>query len=181
MNEEGERRRKYFEEYSDRVDRHYSRAAEHNKHAFEIAFNAMRAMTYLNGGGLVAIPTAVALFKADPAKAKYDLIVAGLLFVAGLLSIVMAQASAFFVQARRVEAEQLLAHRQIVLLATVHYPDTSDVQTQRTNEAADYERRSNEKVDRSDQWRKAALVLFWLALGLFVVGCYFGTWAILKS
>jgi hypothetical protein len=40
------------------------------------------------------------VFKTDPAKAKYDLIFAGLLFVAGLLSIVIAQAFAFFVEAR---------------------------------------------------------------------------------
>jgi hypothetical protein len=84
--DEGERRRKYFEEYTDRVDRHRSREAEYDKLAIDFASNALRAITYLNGGGLVAIPAAVALFKADPTKAKHDLIVAGLLFVAGLLS-----------------------------------------------------------------------------------------------
>jgi hypothetical protein len=92
----------------------------------------MRAITYLNGGALVAIPAAVALFKADPENAKYDLIFAGLLFVAGLLAIVIAQASAFFVLARREEAERFLAQRQIVLLASEHYPGTPDVQAQRT-------------------------------------------------
>jgi hypothetical protein len=55
--EERERRRKYFEEYSDRVDRHRSREAEHDKHAIEFASNAMRAMTYLNGGGLQNRPS----------------------------------------------------------------------------------------------------------------------------
>jgi hypothetical protein len=72
----GERRRTYFEEYSDRVDRHRTREDEHRKHALEFASSAMRAITYLNGGGLVAIPAAVALFKADPEKAKYELIFA---------------------------------------------------------------------------------------------------------
>jgi hypothetical protein len=136
-------------------------------------------MTYLNGGGLVAIPAAVALFKTDPAKAKYDLIIAGLLFVTGLLSIVIAQAFAFFVQARRAEAENLLARQQIVMLAALHYPGTPDVQTQRTAEAADCEKRSNEKRNRSDQWRKFALLFFWLALVCFIAGCYFGARAVL--
>jgi hypothetical protein len=179
--DEGERRRKYFEEYSDRVDRHRSREAEHNKHALEFASNAMRAMTYLNGGGLVAIPAAVALFKTDPAKAKYDLIVAGLFFVAGLLSIVLAQACAFFVQARRAESEKLSARQQIALLAAVHYPDTPDLQEQRAKEATDCERLSNEKMDHSDWWRKWALLLFWLAFVCFVVGCVFGTRAVLAT
>ena len=104
-NDEGERRRKYFEEYSDRVDRHREQHLELDKRAIDFAASAMRALTYLNGGGLVAIPAAAALFRVDPQKTKQDLIIAGLLFVAGLLSIVFAQACAFFVQARRGEAE----------------------------------------------------------------------------
>jgi hypothetical protein len=47
--EDGERRRKYFEEYGDRVDRHRSRQAYFDNNAIEFASNAMRAMTYLNG------------------------------------------------------------------------------------------------------------------------------------
>jgi hypothetical protein len=179
--DEGERRRKYFEEYSDRVDRHRARENEHAKRAIEFASSAMRAITYLNGGALVAIPAAVALFKADPEKAKYDLVFAGVLFVAGLLSIAIAQASAFFVFARREEAERSLAQQQIVMLAALHYPGTPEMQAQRASEAAACEQHSNERMARSDRWRKAALVLFWLALLFFVVGCLFGTRAILKG
>jgi hypothetical protein len=178
--DEGERRRKY-EEYSDRVAKHRAREDEHAKHAIKFASGAMRAITYLNGGALVAIPAAVALFKADPEKAKYDLVFAGVLFVAGLLSIVIAQASAFFLFARREEAERSLTQQQIVILTTLHYPGTSEMQAQRASEAAAYEQHSNERKIRSGQWRKAALVLFWLALGFFVVGCYFGAQAILKG
>jgi hypothetical protein len=178
--DEGERRRKYFQEYSDRVDRHRAREDDHRKHAFEFASNAMRAITYLNGGALVALPAAVALFKADPDKAKYDLITAGLLFVAGLLSISIAQASTFFVLARREEAERFLAQQQITLLASVHYRSTPDVEAQRSKEAAACEQRSNQSLVRSDQWRKAGLWSFWLALIFFVVGCCFGALAILR-
>jgi hypothetical protein len=176
--DEGERRRKYFEEYSDRVDRHRSREAEYEKHAVEFASNALRAMTYLNGGGLVAIPAAVALFKTDPAKAKYDLIVAGLFFVAGLLSIVVAQACTFFVQARRGESERLLGREQIALLAMIHFPETH-LQQQRAKEAKDCERLSNEKMNHSDWWRKWGLASFWLAFVFFVVGCGLGARAVL--
>ena len=180
-NEEGDRRRKYFEEYSDRVDRHRARESEHIKSALEFAASAMRAITYLNGGGLVAIPTAVALFRADPQKAKYHLIAAGLLFVAGLLSVVIAQAFAFFVEARRAEAEQILAQGQIIRLGAIHYPGTEELQAQRSTEAADCEKRAGEKMNRSDRWRRLALLMFWIGLFCFVVGCYFGAHAILGS
>jgi hypothetical protein len=132
---DGERRRKYFAEYADRVGRHQARMSEYDKNAIEFASSAMRALSYLNGGALVAIPTAAALFKADPMQAKTSLIAAGLCFVAGLILIVMAQAFAFFTQARRSESERLLAERQIVLLAEVHYPDATQ-QSQRAAEAA---------------------------------------------
>jgi hypothetical protein len=179
-NHESERRRKYFEEYSDRVDRHREQHLELDKSAIDLAASAMRALTYLNGGGLVAIPAAAALFRIDPQKTKQDLIIAGLLFVAGLLSIVFAQACAFFVQARRAEAEKLLEDRQIVLLAAVHYPGTSDLQAQRTTAAADCEQRSNKKMNISGRWRFGALVWFWLAVGFFIAGCIFGAVALLK-
>jgi hypothetical protein len=177
---EGERRRKYFEEYGDRVDRHREQHFELDKRAIDFATSAMRALTYLNGGGLVAIPAAAALFRVDPQKTKQDLVIAGLLFVAGLLSIVFAQACAFFVQARRAEAEKLLERQQIVLLAAVHYPGTPDLQAQRATEAADCEQRSNKKVNISDRWRFGALVWFWLAVGFFIAGCIFGAVALLK-
>jgi hypothetical protein len=177
---DGERRRKYFEEYSDRVDRHREQHLEFDKRAINFAASAMRALTYLNGGGLVAIPAAAALFRIDPQKTKQDLIIAGLLFVAGLLSIVFTQGCAFFVQARRAEAEKLLERQQMVLLAAIHYPGTSDVQAQRTTEAADCEQRSNKKVRVSDRWRFGALVWVWLAVGFFIAGCIFGAVALLK-
>jgi hypothetical protein len=165
--QEGDRRRKYFEEYSDRVDRHRERESQYVKSAYELAASAMRAITYLNGGGLVAIPAAVALFRADPQKAKYHLIAAGLLFVAGLVSVVLAQAFAFFVEARRAEAEQLLAQQQIILLAAVHYPGTGDLQAQRSTDAVNCEKRAGEKISRSDLWRRFAIVMFWIAVFCF--------------
>jgi hypothetical protein len=178
-NDEGDRRRKYFAEYSDRVDRHRARESEHVKSAYELAASAMRAVTYLTGGGLIAIPAAVALFRADPQQVKYHLVGAGLLFVAGLLSIVMAQSFAFFVEARRAEAERFLADQQIVMLAAAHYPGTGDLQAQRATGAANCEKLAGEKVASSDRWRRFALVSFWIALCCFIAGCGFGAAAIL--
>jgi hypothetical protein len=176
----GERRRKYFAEYADRVGRHQARMSEYDRNAIDFASSAMRALSYLNGGALVAIPTGAALFKADPIQAKTSLIAAGLCFVAGLISIVMAQAFAFFTQARRAESESLFADQQIALLATVHYPDPN-LHSPRASEAATCEQQANAKIARSHQWRRAALAAFWLALLCFIAGCYFGARAILPG
>lgn len=104
-----------------------------------------------------------------------------MLFVIGLSSIAGAQACAFFVLARRAEAEKFLADRQVILLAKEHYPGTPQEQAQQTNDAAKFDQLSDRKMARSDQWRKAAIAWFSLASVFFVVGCYFGARAILKG
>jgi Na+-transporting methylmalonyl-CoA/oxaloacetate decarboxylase gamma subunit len=83
--------------------------SEYEKQSNEYAANALRAMTYLNGGGLVAIPAAAALFKTDLAApgAKLVLLGAGVAFVVGLILIAACQGFAFFVYAKRSEAKRL--------------------------------------------------------------------------
>src|SRR5437667_2886763 len=48
-------------EYRDLTQHHSERAVFYETRAIEFANNALRTLTYLNGGGLVAIPAAVAL------------------------------------------------------------------------------------------------------------------------
>jgi sulfite exporter TauE/SafE len=105
--DDAERRRRYFDEVKDVADRHLVSGAEYEKHAIDLALNVFRTLTYLNGGALVAIPTAVAMFQADARQVKVALLAAAAAFVAGLLSVVLAQAMAFFTMARRSEAENL--------------------------------------------------------------------------
>jgi hypothetical protein len=74
------RRRQYFEDYADRVDRHREGAAFYEQHAIELANNAFRQLTYLNGGGLLAIPTAMALFHVEAKQVTTQLLCAALAF-----------------------------------------------------------------------------------------------------
>jgi hypothetical protein len=147
--------------------------------ANEFATNAIRALTYLNGGGLVAIPTVVALFGADPKQAKLELLKAAIFFVAGLFAVVVVQASAFFVYARRAESENFLADEQAIRLMHTHYPGAADEQSKRLNDAQARRQRSTEKTLRSNYWRRLALVLFWTSLVCFIAGCFFGARAVL--
>jgi hypothetical protein len=103
--DDDERRRQYLQGYADSVDRHRNSASTYESRANEFATNAIKALTYLNGGGLVAIPTVVALFGADPKLAKFELLKAAIFFVLGLFAVVVTQASAYVVFARRAEAE----------------------------------------------------------------------------
>jgi hypothetical protein len=174
-----ERRRQYLQEYSDSVDRHRNSASTYESRANEFATNAIKALTYLNGGGLVAIPTVVALFGADPKQAKFELLKAAIFFVIGLFAVVVTQASAYVVFARRMEAESALAEQRIIMLAHKHYPGTADEQLKRLGDAAANDLRSTEKRQRSNYWRRLALVLFCVSLVCFILGCIFGGLAVL--
>ena len=90
-----QRRRLYFDEYTDRIDRHREGAAFYEQRAIELAMSAMKVLTYLNGGGLVAIPAAVALFRADPRDVRTLLVASAALFIAGLVLVTVGQACAF--------------------------------------------------------------------------------------
>jgi hypothetical protein len=179
MGEEDDRRRRYFDDYKDRIQPHRERAAYYETHALEFASSAFKVLTYLNGGGLVAIPTVVALFKADPTQVKNRLIYAGLAFVSGLVLIVLAQTFVFFVMARRAEAEQRLQAEQEALLALVHYPKALESVAQVTAAAAQQRAAYGLKHTRSDRWRLAAMIVFWLSVGCFIAGCVVGAMSVL--
>src|SRR5262249_60802577 len=72
-----------------------------NPSGTEFATGALRTLTYLNGGGLVAIPAAVALFHTDVTRVKVQLLTAAILFVAGLLLVIAAQVGAFLALTQR--------------------------------------------------------------------------------
>jgi hypothetical protein len=177
--DDDERRRQYLQGYADSVDRHRNSASTYESRANEFATNAIKALTYLNGGGLVAIPTVVALFGADPKQAKFELLKAAIFFVLGLFAVVVTQASAYVVFARRAEAEFLVADQQATMLAHRHYPGTADEQLKRLIDAGTSDLRSTETLRRSDFWRGLALVLFCVSLVCFVLGCIFGGLAVL--
>lgn len=79
-------------------------------------------MTYLNGGALLALPAAVALFQVNIKAEKVWLIAAAACFVLAVIAVCLAQAFAFFTMARRAEAEWHFEQEQRTLIGSVHYP-----------------------------------------------------------
>lgn len=172
-------RQGFIQGFKDTVDRHRERAFDYESKAIDYGNNALRALTYLNGGALVAIPTAVALFQADIANAKVKLITAALCFVAGLIFVVMSQACGFYTMARRSEAETLFQYEKTAELYLEHYNLPEDLEHQQRIIRDDSRANAVRRVNKSNYWRFGALVLFWLSLVSFIGGCYFGARAVL--
>jgi len=138
-----QRRRLYFEDYKDRIDRRREGAAFWEGHAIDFAKGATKTLTYLNGGGLVAIPAV--LFRADPRDVKIQLICAAASLIAGLVFVAIAQGGAFFVMARRSEAESEFQNQEVILLASVHYPGSAEQQAEREKQAQQSHNSANVK------------------------------------
>jgi hypothetical protein len=179
--DQDERRRRYFEDYKDRVDRHRAGSAFYEQRAIEFASSALKILTYLNGGGLLAIPAVVALFRTDPNNVKFQLLGTAAAFVSGLIFITISQACAFFVMARRSESEISFREEQAQLLKLVHYPGTADELATSSRDAQSQRENALNKLKRSDAWRIASLIFVWISLILFVVGCALGGWSVMAS
>jgi hypothetical protein len=174
-----ERRSKYFEDYASVVDRHRARGFEYEQEAIAYSTSALKVLSYLNGGGLLAMPTAVALFHASIDKVKVLLLSGASCFIAGLLFVAIAQACAFFTMAKRSESENHLAGEHALLLSITHYPEVGD-QTAMRAEATENRTAANHKIVISNKWRVAGLLLFWLSFIAFDAGCILGAIAILS-
>jgi hypothetical protein len=171
-------RAKYFTEIETATTPHRDRAFEYEKLAVEYTSNVFRTLTYLYGGALVALPAAVALFQVQITTHKIDLVAAAGSFVTALLAVCIAQAFAFFVMARRAEAEQQLEHQQRLFLNAVHYPALFNL-AQAKADGDNAFALSTRKMSASNRWRFPGLVTFWLSICLFLAGCYFGARAMI--
>jgi hypothetical protein len=127
---------------------HIERAFVYEKHAIDAASSGFRALSYLNGGGLVTIPTAVALFNADPKHARTLLVSAGLCFVAGLVAVLIAQACLFFTMARRSEGQNAIAAYQGTRTSVTFEPYPNGTRQSMLNDANEQETLSRLKTKR---------------------------------
>src|SRR5437868_5998147 len=90
---------KFYEDFEKRAAPFRGRVLEYEKLAVAYTDKGFQTLTYQNGGALVAIPTAMAFFKAD--VARVDVLWTAMAFIVGLLCVVIAQMAAFFTMAKR--------------------------------------------------------------------------------
>jgi hypothetical protein len=170
---------KFFEDAEKRGGPLRALAFEYEKLAVEYSNKGFQTLTYLNGGALVAIPTAMAFFRADVAKT--DVLLTAGLFVAGLFFVVLAQGAAFFTMAKRAEGMDRLRWEQFHRVAALAYPHQSVKNTEYLNTADQRYADGNRRLRRSDIYRIAGLVFFGASLIAFVIGCGWGACTVLAA
>jgi hypothetical protein len=106
---------RYLTLYERLVTPPLARCLSYEELAVEFATSALRASAYLNGGGLIAIPAAVALFKADVSETIGLLLRAAACWGLGLLLVTIAYALGFYAMARRAEMHELIASKWLLL------------------------------------------------------------------
>ncbi len=175
--EEGSDR--FFEHANKRREPHRSRAFEYEKLAVEYSHRGLQLLTYLNGGALVAIPTAMTFFKADVGRS--DIILTAIAFVGGLVLVLLAQAAAFFTMAKRAEAATFRSHAEHQWVLALQFepqsPEFSKGMLASDTDNATADRRET----ASNIWRIIGLLMFAYSLVSFVIGCAWGAWVVMLA
>jgi hypothetical protein len=170
---------KFYEDADKRAKPHRERAFEYEKLTVEFTQKVFQTLTYLNGGALVAIPTAMAFFKADVGRT--DVLVTAGAFVTGLLCVVGAQISAFCTMSRRSEAQQCAAAEQVNRVAALGHQHKTPGYIERLSAAEVDRTTANRLIRRSNVWRRLGLFFFISSTLVFITGCVVGGKAILVA
>ena len=69
----------------------------YEQNALSFVVSALKTATYLNAGGILAIPTAISLFKVNIVDVTGELVASSLCFVSGIVCVAISYTFAFFV------------------------------------------------------------------------------------
>jgi hypothetical protein len=170
---------KFYEDFEKRGGSYRDRAFEYERLATDYSHKGFQTLTYLNGGALVAIPTAMAFFKADVAKREI-LITAGA-FILGLLCVVIAEVCAFFTMAKRAEGQEEFRWEQFHRVAALMYPHQTPANADNFAKAGNRHNAGDRKQRTSNIWRLVGLAFFAGSLVAFVAGCGWGALAVMAA
>lgn len=162
-----------------RGEPHRGRSFEYEKLAVEYSHRAFQLLTYLNGGALVAIPTALAFFRADVARS--DVLLTAGAFVAGLVLVLLAQGCALFTMAKRAEASMFSYHEQFNRAVALQNPSHSQAYADRMSASRNDSAMGSTRLARSNKSLTSALILVSLSLVAFLIGCGWGAWVVLLA
>jgi hypothetical protein len=174
-----ERVNKFWEDAEKRSSQHRQQAFFYEQFAIEYSKKGFETLTYLNGGALVALPAALAFFKAD-VPTSIIIAVAGS-FIVGLLAVVLAQVMAFFTMTKRSEAAQFLAHEAVSSVSAINNPIGSAAHQEMEGRANNMRAQANERLSSSNQYRLAGLAIYSASVLTFVIGCVLGAMAVLRA
>jgi len=170
---------KFFDDFEKRGGAFGDRSFDFEKLAVDCSHKGFQTLTYLNGGALVAIPTAMAFFKADVSTGNVLLTAAA--FILGLLLVVLSQGAAFFTMATRAEGQELFAWEQFNRIAALQFPQGTPTNVDRTRMAQQNRDAAAGRNRRSNVWRYGGLFCFGLSLLAFVAGCSWGAITVMTA
>jgi hypothetical protein len=170
---------KFYEDFQKGGGPFGDRGFEYEKLAIDYSHKGFQTLTYLNGGALVAIPTAMAFFKAD--VAKLDILITAGAFILGLLCVVIAEVCAFFTMAKRAEGQEEFRWEQFHRVAGLMYPRETPTNKDNFAKADNRRKVGSRKLRISDIWRWIGLGFFAGSLIAFVAGCGLGALAVMAA
>jgi hypothetical protein len=170
---------KFYEDFEKRGGPLRDRGFDYDKLAIDYSHKGFQTLTYLNGGALVAIPTAMSFFRADVARVSI-LITAGA-FIVGLLCVVIAEVCAFFTMAKRAEAQEEFRWEQFHRVAALMFQHQTQHNTENLTKAGDRHTEGGKRLRHSNIWRLVGLAFFAGSLVAFVVGCGWGALAVVAA
>jgi hypothetical protein len=168
---------KFFEDFEKRGGPFRERSFEYEKLAADYSHKGFQTLTYLNGGALVAIPTAMAFFRAE--VTRVDVMWTAAAFILGLFCVVLAQIAAFFTMAKRAEAQEFFRNEQFERVAALMYQHQTELNIERQTSADTHRSAGNRRLRHSNRWRLIGLSFFVVSLIAFVAGCVEGARAVL--
>ncbi|MDB5414105.1 MAG: hypothetical protein JWR10_2440 [Rubritepida sp.] len=146
--------------------------------AANIVRDGLKTIVLLNSGAALAMP-AVTTFIGFDAAAKASLIYPMGLFAVGVISGVFAMATAYFAMCMHIEGSradgELRQHQHLHFLTdTMEASGVKELEAKKTEKRDDWWRRYK-------RWRLAGMVLFALALAVFVAGAIWVFWLALMK
>ena len=174
-----ERVNKFWEDAEKRSASHRHQSEFYEQSAIEYSKKGFETLTYLNGGALVALPAALAFFKAE-VPASSIVAVAGS-FTTGLLAVVLAQVMAFFTMTKRSEASLFFAHEAVMGVSAINNQLGSSGHREMETRANEMQTSGNARLLTSSRYRRAGLVIYFASVIAFVTGCVLGAIVVLLA
>jgi hypothetical protein len=147
--------------------------------ALSIARDTIRNGFLLNGGGLVAIPAILALFKLDAVAVLQPIVVTAGLFTAGLAASWLASFCGFFSMISRSDA--VMSWKNAVEAATIHGRYRRDTDPTTPEQSVKEDREGHYLFRRAVRLQVAGIVFCFLAFALFTAGAAVGGLSVYKS
>jgi hypothetical protein len=147
--------------------------------ALKFADAGLKALFGLNGGGLIALPAFVALFKADPRSAALWIIAAMIAFVLGLTANAAACLFGYWSAMKAVEALNGASQSANIKYA-LHYKQLA-AQPDFALQAQKLDQKAEKDFSKSSLLRRTAVTFCLTSLVAFIIGACFAGWALTRG